>query len=106
MGVLNCLPAWAALLLANMSGGGQPEASANLAARGHQIDFLFFRLPGPFPGQVPATAGIVGLRTEQGWRKLWIFLIKNPYSLVLLLWHILVTCHLLPGPTPVAPGCE
>lgn len=102
MGVLNCPPARVALLSASMSGGGHPNGQANLAgalaARGHQVDFLFFRLPGPFPGQVPAAAGIVDLRTEQGWRQLWIFLIKNPCSLVLLLWHILVTPRLLTRP--------
>lgn len=98
MGVLNCPPAQVALLSANMTGGGQPRAQASLAARGHQADFLFPRLPGPFLGQVPATAGIVDLRTEQGWRQLWIFLIKNPCSVVLLLWHVLVTPRLLTWP--------
>ena len=102
MGVLNCPPVRVALLSASMSGGGQPRVQANLAralaVSGHRVDFLFFRSPGPFPGQVPAAAGIVDLRTEQGWRQLWIFLIKNPCSLVLLLWHVLVTPRLLTRP--------
>lgn len=74
MGVLNCPPVRVALLSASMSGGGQPRVQANLAralaARGHRVDFLLFRLPGPFLDQVPATAGIVDLHTEQGWRQL------------------------------------
>lgn len=95
MEVLNCPRARGTLLSASMSGGGQPRSQANLAARGHKVDFLFSRSPGPFPEQVWAGAGIVDLRTEQGRLRLWIFLIVNPGSLVLLLWHVLVTPHLL-----------
>ena len=88
-----------ALLSPGMSGGGQSRVHANLAralaARGHQVDFLFFRSPGPFPDQVPATAAVVDLRTEQVWWRLWLFLIMNPGSIVLLLWHVLVTPRLL-----------
>ena len=91
-----------ALLSPGMSGGGQSRVHANLAralaARGHRVDFLFFRSPGPFPEQVPATAGIVDLRAEQGWSRPWLFLIANPGSLVLLLWHVLVTPRLLARP--------
>ena len=68
MGVLNCPPAQVSLLSVSMSGGGQLRVQANLVralpARGPQADFLLFRQPVPFPGQVPATAGIVDLRTE------------------------------------------
>ena len=91
-----------ALLSPSMSGGGQSRVHANLAralaARGHRVDFLFFRSPGPFPDQVPASADVVDLRTGQGQRRLWPFLILNPGSLVLLLWHVLVTPRLLARP--------
>lgn len=43
---------------------------------------------------MPASAGIVDLRTEQGRLRLWLFLIVNPGSLALLLWHVLVTPRL------------
>ena len=96
-----------ALLSPGMSGGGQARVHANLAralaARGHRVDFLFFRSPGPFPEQVPASADVVDLRTGQGRRRLWPFLILHPGSLVLLLWHVLVTPRLLARPCAGAP---
>ena len=91
-----------ALLVPSLSGGGQSKAQANLALglanRGYRVDFLFFRAPGPYPDHVPTAARIVDLRTERGWRRLWFFLIANPGSFVLLLWHVLVTRRLLARP--------
>lgn len=93
-----------ALLVPSLSGGGQSKVQANLAlamaGRGYRVDFLFFRAPGPCPEHAPATAGIVDLRTGQGGRPLWLFLVVHPGGLVLLLWHVLVTRRLFARPDP------
>ena len=93
-----------ALIVPSLSGGGQSKAWANLAfglaGRGHRVDLLFFRAPGPCPEHAPAAARVVDLRTEQGRRPLWVFLMANPGSLGLLLWHVLVTRRLLSRADP------
>lgn len=91
-----------ALLVGNLSGGGQSRGQVNLAGAlarlGYRVDLLFYHSPGPDPDRVPTDVNVVDLRTECGWWRLCCFLAANPTSLTLLIWHVLVTPRLLVRP--------
>ncbi len=99
---MNHQPSNVALLAGRLSGGGQSRVQANLAGAfarcGYRVDLLFFHSPGPHPEQVSAAVNVVDLRTERRWWRLPFFVIANPTSFMLLLWHVLVTPRLLTRP--------
>ena len=90
-----------AVLAPSLSNGGVERSQANLAGafvrRGHPTDLLFFDFEGPNPRQVPPAVRIVDLRAERGWTRLGCFMLANPASFAVLVWHLLM------APRPLAP---
>ena len=90
-----------AVLVPSLSDGGVERSQANLAAafarRGHPADMLFFDSKGPNPSQVSPAVRVVDLRTERRWMRLGWFMLTNPASFTVLIWHLLM------APRPLAP---
>lgn len=95
-------PANVALLVGDLSGGGQARVQARLAdafvSRGYRADLLYLCTAGPNPGHVSAAVNVVDLRTERSLLGLCRFVAAHPTSLRVLLWHFLVTPRLLARP--------
>ena len=90
-----------AVLAPSLSDGGIERSQANLAGafvrRGHPADLLFFDAEGPNPRQAPPAVQVVDLRAERRWTRLGWFMLANPASFTVLVWHLLM------APRPQAP---
>ena len=90
-----------AVLAPSLSDGGVERSQANLAGafvrRGHPADLLFFDAEGPNPRQAPPAVQVVDLRAERRWTRLGWFMLANPASFTVLVWHLLM------APRPLAP---